>query len=166
MSYNICLFLSDLLSMIVSRSIHVAQMALFYKSWAHEQCAGDLASIPGLGRSPGEGKPTPVFLPGEFHRQRSLAGYSPGGCKELDTTEGLTHTHVQCEDIHRSFWMIQKEELENQERSQKSHDWAGGGGSRPPCLWDGALKLFHLSILLKCSNSIYIVCMGTSVLGF
>ena len=33
--------------------------------------------------------PTPVFLPGEFHRQRSLAGYSPWGVKELDTTEKL-----------------------------------------------------------------------------
>ena len=31
--------------------------------------------------------PTPVFLPGEFHGQRSLVGYSPWGCKELDTTE-------------------------------------------------------------------------------
>ena len=27
--------------------------------------------------------PTPVFLPGEFHGQRSLAGYSPWGCKEV-----------------------------------------------------------------------------------
>ena len=32
-------------------------------------------------------QPTPVFLPGESHGQRSLAGYSPWGCKELDTTE-------------------------------------------------------------------------------
>ena len=30
---------------------------------------------------------TPVFLPGKFHGQRSLAGYSPRGCKELDMTE-------------------------------------------------------------------------------
>ena len=30
---------------------------------------------------------TPVFLPGESHVQRSLAGYSPQGCKELDMTE-------------------------------------------------------------------------------
>ena len=30
---------------------------------------------------------TPVFLPGEFHGQRSLAGYSPWGHKESDTTE-------------------------------------------------------------------------------
>ena len=32
-------------------------------------------------------QPTPVFLPGESHGQRSLAGYSPWGCKESDTTE-------------------------------------------------------------------------------
>ena len=39
---------------------------------------GDPASIPGSGRSPGESKAThPVFLLGEFHGQRSLAGYSP-----------------------------------------------------------------------------------------
>ena len=32
-------------------------------------------------------RPTPVFLPEESHGQRSLAGYGPGGRKELDTTE-------------------------------------------------------------------------------
>ena len=31
--------------------------------------------------------PTPVFLPGEFHGQRSLAGHSPWGLKESDSTE-------------------------------------------------------------------------------
>ena len=31
----------------------------------------------------------PVFLPGEFHGQRSLVGYSPWDRKELDTTEPL-----------------------------------------------------------------------------
>ena len=31
--------------------------------------------------------PTAVFLPGESHGQRSLVGYSPWGCRELDTTE-------------------------------------------------------------------------------
>ena len=46
--------------------------------------AGDLGSIPGLGRSPGEGKGYPVFWPGEFHGL-----YSPWGCKEPDTTEWL-----------------------------------------------------------------------------
>ena len=33
--------------------------------------------------------PTPVFLPGEFHEQRSLVGYSRWGCKELDMTKQL-----------------------------------------------------------------------------
>ena len=31
--------------------------------------------------------PTPIFLPGEFYGQRSLAGYRPWGCKESDTTK-------------------------------------------------------------------------------
>ena len=34
-----------------------------------------------------ERQPTPVFLPGEFHRLRSLAAYSLWGCKELGMTE-------------------------------------------------------------------------------
>ena len=34
-------------------------------------------------------QPTPVFLPGKFHGWRSLVGYSPWGCKELDTNEQL-----------------------------------------------------------------------------
>ena len=37
-----------------------------------------------------EWQPTPVFLPGEFRGQRSLAGYGSWGRKELDTTEWLT----------------------------------------------------------------------------
>ena len=56
--------------------------------------AGDPGLIPGLGRSPGERngnpQPTPVFLPREFHRQRSLAGCNPWGHQESDMTERLT----------------------------------------------------------------------------
>ena len=49
---------------------------------------GDLGSIPELGRSPREEwQPIPVFLTGESHGQKSLVGYSPWGCKELDMTE-------------------------------------------------------------------------------
>ena len=33
--------------------------------------------------------PTPVFLPGEFHGQRSLESYSPWGRRESDTTKEL-----------------------------------------------------------------------------
>ena len=48
--------------------------------------AGDPDSIPGLGRSLGEGNGNPLqySLPGKFQRQWSLASYSPQGCKELD----------------------------------------------------------------------------------
>ena len=62
---------------------------------AQARDARDVGSDPGLGRSPGGGddNPTPIFFPGEFLGQRSLAGYSPWDCKELDTTEQLsTHT--------------------------------------------------------------------------
>ena len=48
----------------------------------------DAGLIPGLGRFlEEEVSNTPVFLPRESHGQRSLAGPSPFGCKELDTTE-------------------------------------------------------------------------------
>ena len=50
--------------------------------------AGDMGSIPGLGRSPGGGDGHPVqnACLGKFHGQRSLAGDSPWGCKDLDMT--------------------------------------------------------------------------------
>ena len=55
--------------------------------------AGVPGSIPGLGRFPWRRaqQPNLVFLPGESHGQRSLAGYSLCSRKELDTTEWLTH---------------------------------------------------------------------------
>ena len=37
---------------------------------------------------------TQVFLPGEFHGQRSLEGYSPWGPTESGTTEEVVHAHV------------------------------------------------------------------------
>ena len=53
--------------------------------------AGGPGSIPELGRSFGEGNGyPPVFLPGEFHGQRSLVGYSPWGHQESDMTEWLS----------------------------------------------------------------------------
>ena len=51
-------------------------------------------------------KPIPVFLPGEFHGQRSLVGYSPWNCKKGDTTEHAhthTHTHTQSTDYLSSY---------------------------------------------------------------
>ena len=54
--------------------------------------AQDEGSIPGLGRSLGEGNGYPLQYspPGKSHGQRSVAGYSPWGCKESDTTKKLT----------------------------------------------------------------------------
>ena len=59
--------------------------------------AGDLGSIPRLGKVSWRRawQPTPVFLPGESHGQRSLVGYSPWGRKESDTTERLTFSACQ-----------------------------------------------------------------------
>ena len=50
-------------------------------------------------------QPTPVFLHGKFHGQRSLMGYSPWGCKESDTTEhALIHTHTHRNVLLCWFW--------------------------------------------------------------
>ena len=60
-------------------------------------------------------QPTPVFLPGEFHGQRSLVGYSSRGCKESNITEWLnmrmhacahthTHTHIVRRPGAASLW--------------------------------------------------------------
>ena len=50
----------------------------------------DTSLIPGSGKSPGEGRDNPLqysCLENQSHGQRSLAGYSPWGHKESDTTE-------------------------------------------------------------------------------
>ena len=53
---------------------------------------GDLGSMPALGRYPGGGHSNLLQCISleNPHRQKSLAGYSPQGCKELDTTERLS----------------------------------------------------------------------------
>ena len=62
-------------------------------------------------------QPTPVFLPGESHGQRSLAGYSPWGRKESDTTERLSTQYLHTSEalfldaiiykviIHKDPWL-------------------------------------------------------------
>ena len=59
----------------------------------------DVGLIPGSGRSPGveNGKllqHSCLENSGKFHRQGSLVGYSPCGCKELDMTEALSTAHL------------------------------------------------------------------------
>ena len=69
-----------------NRALH---MALVVKNLPAN--AGDLrylGSIPGSGRSPGEGHGNPLqYSCLESHGQRSLTGYSSWGHKELDMTE-------------------------------------------------------------------------------
>ena len=59
--------------------------------------AGDLGSIPGLGRSPGGGPGNPLQYSclENPHGQRSLVGYSLWDHKELDTTELTEHSTAQ-----------------------------------------------------------------------
>ena len=55
---------------------------------------------------------TPVFLPGEFHGERSLMGYSPCGHKESDTNERLSTAHA----VHR-----QKQNQWNRKQAYKTN---------------------------------------------
>ena len=57
---------------------------------------GDLGTIPGLGRSAGEGHGNPLQYYGleNPHGQRNLVGYNSWGHKELDTAEQLSTQHI------------------------------------------------------------------------
>ena len=69
---------------------------------ANEGDAGDTGSVsPSVGKIPWRRKwqPTPIFLPGKYHGQRSLVGYSPGDREELDTTE--TTKHICLHEVYR-----------------------------------------------------------------
>ena len=59
---------------------------------------------PWVGKIPWSGKwqPTSVFFPAEFHGERSLAGYSPWGCKELVMIEVTAFT--QCRNYGIFSW--------------------------------------------------------------
>ena len=52
---------------------------------------------PWVGKIPWSKKwqPTPIFLPGKSHGQRSLVGYSPGGTKSQTNLRDWTNTHTQ-----------------------------------------------------------------------
>ena len=81
---------------------------------ANARDTGDLSLIPGLGRSPWSRKwqSAPIFLPGEFHRPRSLLGYHWWGRRESDMTEQLsTHIHksqvkkAHSGNTHKAMWL-------------------------------------------------------------
>ena len=66
---------------------------------------GDLGSVPGLGRSPGEGNGNPLHYSHleNPHGWRILVGYSPWGLKESDTTEPL---QFQCVYVNTNLQFI------------------------------------------------------------
>ena len=82
-------------------------MALVVKNPpANARDIGDGGFNPWVGKTPWGRKwqHFPVFLPGKFHGQRSLAAYSPWGHKESDTTERLrVHTHTHTHRLFVSF---------------------------------------------------------------
>ena len=65
--------------------LHICLTSLVAQTVKHlSTSAGDPGSVPGSERR--KWQPTPVFLPGKSHGQRSLVGDSPRGHKELDFT--------------------------------------------------------------------------------
>ena len=79
----------NLKSIIEAELSHASLVAQIVKASAYN--AGGPRFNPWVGKIPrrGNGKPTPVILPGKSHGQRSLVGYSPWGRKESDMTERL-----------------------------------------------------------------------------
>ena len=83
---NLCLFLSPLISECLQASLvtrmlknlpTMQEIQVWSLDW-EDPLEKEMAT------------PTPIFLPGRSFGQRSLVGYNPQGCKELDTTEQLT----------------------------------------------------------------------------
>ena len=97
-----CLGPQGSLSLLIR--IRASQVALVVKNpLADAGDAGDVGLIPGWGGSSEEEMatqlPTPVFLPGEFHRERSLADYSPWGHQESNMTEHLAPSLTKSHSI-------------------------------------------------------------------
>ena len=72
--------------------------------------AGDLSSIPGVGRSPGggHGNPLQYYCLENPQGHRSLVGYNPWGGKELDTTQWLSTAHLAVEKKKSSQFIWQE----------------------------------------------------------
>ena len=92
-------------------------------------------------------QPTPVFLSGKSHRQRSLVGYSPWGCKESDTTEhacrrgwvGFTSCFISA---RRTFSEGANSQLQSERPCSRTL------GSWVMSLWGLAINLWHLFPLI------------------
>ena len=111
---------------------------------------GDLGSIPGPGRSPWrrDWQPTPTFLPGEFHGQRSLVGYSPGGHKESDTPERL----ILSIPFKWSAWL------------GSILQWEISGTKLCKPLWTCSMS--HSTFSIQCTNLYVCVCVSVAFWPF
>ena len=82
------------LDLVTENDSSASQVALVVKNLPAN--AGDMRPSfnPWVGKIPWRRawQPTPVFLPRESLGQRSLVGYTPQGCTELDTTKVIKHT--------------------------------------------------------------------------
>ena len=85
---------------------------------------GDTGSVPGLGRSPGERNGTHSSITAwRTHGWRSLVGYSPQGCKELDTAERLTQfPHTWNQYIIYQFYLNLKKKWKIS-KTNKRNTW-------------------------------------------
>ena len=87
--------------------------------------AGDRGLISGLGRSPGEGhgNPTPVFLLGESHGQRSLVGYNivHGVTESRTRLSDFTSLHLTHLLILNTFCLCASHVLEGKRMLNKCH---------------------------------------------
>ena len=124
--------------------------------------AGDARALgfnPWVRKIPWKGKwqPTPVFLPGESHGQRSLAGYSPLDCKESDMTKHAA------EHIFYRYSLKYLEEWKDMKTQNTTRNWRVGQDrdearlarsyyincrSQIMGVWK-LMKLFHFGTFLK-----------------
>ena len=106
----ICMWASQMVLVVKNPPANAGDMR-----WGFNPCVGKISWRR-------EWQPTPVFLPGESHGQRSLAGYSPWSCRELDTTEATEHAHIHvvglCTTCLCGCVSVQHRLLLEKERSQ------------------------------------------------
>ena len=83
-------------------------------------------------------EPIPIFLPGKFHGQRSLVGFSPWGCKESDMTERLNNNNSNKIEPFCVWWRRAHVKLLPLLPPDK-RKW----GARPPQKWEWTGGLPH-----------------------
>ena len=96
-------------------------------------------------------QPTPLFLPGEFYGQRSLASYSPWGCKELGKAKHIARARIVKHDIDRLVkklkWRIRKEEMSVQDKMHLTKNAEGAMSLKTEQVGRGTELSSNLKIL-------------------